>query len=82
MKVSAYKKVPVPKILIKKCHLCGKIIESLTEVKKCPSCLKSFLPLNYFSKVNGTSCSEYQELFAQCEELVEEDLIKGIYVIW
>lgn len=75
-------KLPSQKLLIKKCHLCGKIIESQVEVKKCPSCHKSFLPLNYFSKIKGTSVAEYHDLFAPCDELSEEDLIKGIYVLW
>jgi Zn-finger nucleic acid-binding protein len=70
------------RLLIQKCHHCGKIIESEIEVQKCPACQKAFLPLNYFSKVHERSKVEYDELFSRSEELNEEDLIKGIHVLW
>ena len=82
MKLMANGKTPHQKVLIKKCHQCGEIIESQVEVEKCPTCNKSFLPLNYFNKVQGTAIREYKELFALTEDLCEEDLIKGIYVLW
>jgi hypothetical protein len=69
-------------VLIKKCHLCGHLIESSKEVDKCPCCKKSFLPLNYFGKVHAKNKNDFENLFATCEELTESDLIRGIYVIW
>lgn len=68
--------------LIKKCHICGVIIESTKESMKCPCCNKSFLPLNYFGKIHGISSSDFENLFAESHELCESDLIKGLYVIW
>ncbi len=70
------------KVLIKKCHMCGQLVESATEQEKCVSCGKSFLPLNYFQKIHDHSESKYQELFAECHEIHEDELIKGLYVIW
>ncbi len=73
------------KLIIKKCHVCGQVIESTTEQEKCMSCGKSFLPLNYFEKVHTHEKSQqakYKDLFAESDELHEEDLIKGLYVIW
>ncbi|MBF0361887.1 MAG: hypothetical protein HQK49_12795 [Oligoflexia bacterium] len=89
------------KFLIKKCHRCGSIIESYTEVKQCPSCKKHFLPINYFSKVSKiskvskvskvseitndsklSSQSDYSKMFSSTDELSDDDLIKGLYVLW
>lgn len=71
------------KVLIRKCHKCGKIGESVIELKNCPSCKKAFLPLNYFEKVHAHGGQrQYESLFAHCDDLEEEELIKGLQVIW
>lgn len=70
------------RVIIKKCHVCGQVHETTTELKKCVKCNKSFLPLNYFGKVHATNEKEYENLFAESHELDEQDLIKGIYVLW
>lgn len=69
------------KIIIKKCHVCGKINESHQEVQKCGGCAKSFLPLNYFHKVHSKETS-FKDLFCESHELHEEEMVKGICVIW
>lgn len=71
------------KVLIKKCHLCGHVAESHCEIMRCPNCKKTFVPINYFHKVPKNSFpSDYDGLFMAAEEIVEEDLIKGIQVLW
>lgn len=70
------------RVIIKKCHVCGQIHETTTELQKCVKCNKAFLPLNYFGKVHATNEKEYESLFAQSHELDEQDLILGIYVLW
>lgn len=70
------------KVIIKKCHLCGHIMESNKEVEKCSICQKSFLPSNYFGKIHAHDSESYKELFMMIEELHEDDLVKGINVIW
>ncbi|WP_417336025.1 hypothetical protein [Halobacteriovorax marinus] len=70
------------KILIKKCHCCGHILETAKEASKCPSCKKSFLPVNYFGKVHAKNSTDFKNLFLSSDELHEEDLIKGINVLW
>jgi len=69
-------------IIIRKCHMCGYLIETSIEASKCPHCQKSFLPLNYFGKVHAKNSKDYQNLFAKPEELCDEDLIKGLTVLW
>ena len=69
-------------VIIKKCHVCGFLIETNKEASQCPHCKKSFLPLNYFGKVHAKNSSEFKNLFAESEELHEEDLIKGLTVLW
>jgi len=68
--------------LIKKCHMCGFISESFIEIQKCTACNKAFMPLNYFNKVHNTQSFQFNELFSPSDELTEEDIIKGIYVLW
>ena len=68
------------KLIIKKCYVCGEMSETNKEPERCHSCGKSFLPLNYFSKVHDHT--EFKHLFSDTNDLGEEDLIKGIYVIW
>lgn len=70
------------KLIVKKCHLCGHIMESYEEVKKCGKCKKSFLPSNYFSKVHSKNPADYERLFAASHEIHEDDLIKGLSVLW
>jgi len=70
------------KTLIRKCHQCGQVIESAVESQKCVKCGKSFLPLNYFAKIHDDENYNYDDLFAQSHDIYEEDLIKGIYVLW
>lgn len=70
------------KLIVKKCHSCGHINESYKEKQRCSGCKKSFLPANYFGKVHAQNDKEFEKLFADSEELREEDLIKGINVLW
>jgi hypothetical protein len=70
------------KLIIKKCHVCGHISESSHELQKCTKCKKSFLPVNYFSKVHSKSQKDYEQLFASSYEISEDDLIKGLTVLW
>ena len=77
------KKQSKDKVLIKKCHVCGQLTESYQEIDRCPKCNKSFLPLNYFTKIHQVgNQEEFKELFETTENLREEDLIRGIYVLW
>ncbi len=68
--------------IIKKCHCCGYLMESVREVERCDKCNKSFLPSNYFGKVHAKNSKEFKCLFSNVEELEERDVIKGITVIW
>jgi uncharacterized OB-fold protein len=81
MKVDV-KKVKNTKLLIRKCHKCGQMTESSVEQEKCPSCGKSFLPLRYFEKIHGAENTNFKELFSETDDLCEEDLVKGIFVLW
>lgn len=73
---------PRPRLIVRKCHKCGQVVESYQEEEKCLSCGKSFLPLNYFAKIHDHEQSKYHELYAKGHELNDEDLIKGIFVLW
>lgn len=68
--------------LIKKCHCCGHVMESKKEIERCEKCKKSFLPSQYFTKVHAKNTEEFKQLFAASEDLHEEDLIKGLHVLW
>ena len=70
------------KLLIKKCHMCGSLMEGFKEHKKCSGCNKSLLPSNYFGKVHAKNSKEFEELFTSSDNLHEEDLVKGINVLW
>jgi len=70
------------KVIIKKCHLCGTFNESFEEPKRCASCKKAFLPTNYFSKIHAKNSEDYSQLFVTSDEIHDEDLIKGLTVIW
>lgn len=82
MKLNVSRKSDAEKLIIKKCHLCGEINSGHLEPQKCSQCKKSFLPLNYFSKIHSTNPNEYEKLFASSGEIHEEDVIKGLTVIW
>lgn len=70
------------KRIIKKCHMCGHMHDTSKEIQKCQSCNKSFLPSNYFIKIHASNSQEFRLLFSEVNELQEEDVIKGITVIW
>lgn len=70
------------RVIIRKCHVCGQVVEAPKEQDKCCGCGKSFLPLNYFDKIHGDKTQKLEELYADVDELQEEDLITGIYVLW
>ncbi len=70
------------KILVRRCHLCGEIIESYGEPEQCTNCRKHFLPLNYFGKVHATTPTAFKQLFESASDLHEEDLITGLFVLW
>jgi hypothetical protein len=82
MKVETKAQVDQSKLIIKKCHCCGHIMESCEEIQKCTACKKSFLPVNYFSKVHAKNQKEFENLFASSHEIHEKDLIKGLTVLW
>ena len=82
MKLELKNNESLTKMLIKKCHTCGHIMESAQELQKCGKCKQSFLPVNYFSKVHSKSQKDYDQLFAQGHEMHEGDLIKGLTVLW
>jgi len=81
MKTHVEKK-KIQKVIIRKCHMCGQVVESHVEQDKCCSCGKSFLPLNYFDKIHGENGQKFNELFSHSDDLLDEDLITGIYVLW
>jgi hypothetical protein len=82
MKVELTNKEANGKQIIRKCHACGHIMETSQETQRCLQCKKSFLPVNYFSKVHSKSQKEFDHLFASGHEIHEEDLIKGLMVLW
>ena len=73
---------PKQRLIIRKCHMCGQVVESAKEQQKCVCCGKSFLPLNYFSKVHEHDPNKYHELFADGRDLEDEDLVKGVFALW
>ncbi len=69
--------------LYRQCHMCAYVIHTSEEVQRCPKCNKSFLPLNYFAKIHkGKQGEDYDALYSSCDELSEQEIIKGLYVIW
>lgn len=81
MKVTIEAKESSSKI-IKKCHVCGHLMESKKEIEKCDSCHKPFLPMNYFGKVHAKSSTEFKQLFSKASELHEDEMIRGLTVLW
>lgn len=63
------------------CHRCHHVNASTCEIQRCEKCQKSFLPLKYFQKIHDVS-HDYTELFSTAQELEEDDLIKGVTVLW
>ena len=44
--------------------------------------ISHFLPFHYFNKVHAKNSEEFSNLFSHVDEINEEDLVKGIHVIW
>lgn len=76
------KKVSKEKLLIRACHSCMKLTEAPHEIERCSHCNKAFLPLRYFEKIHDFKGSSWQKHFSSTEELEDEDLIKGLFVLW
>ncbi len=70
------------KSLMRLCHCCHKVSESSVELERCAHCGKSFLPLRYFEKIHKSKNQKWGSHFSPSEELEEEDLIKGLFVLW
>ncbi len=70
------------KLLIRACHRCLKINESMNELERCSHCKKSFLPLRYFEKVHHAKGPKGENYFYSTELLDDEDLVKGLFVLW
>lgn len=70
------------KMLMRVCHRCLKLNESPRELERCLHCNKSFLPLRYFEKIHAQHDEKYENHFSTSEDLQEEDLIKGLFVLW
>jgi len=70
------------KLVIRACHSCTKITESLKEIERCSHCQKAFLPLRYFEKIHDLKGKNWQKHFADAEDLHDADLIKGLFVLW
>jgi hypothetical protein len=70
------------KLLIRTCHSCLKINESEKELERCTHCNKSFLPLRYFDKIHHEKETKWENYFYPTDLIEEEDLIKGLFVLW
>lgn len=70
------------KLLIRACHSCLKINEAPKELERCMHCNKSFLPLRYFDKIKNDRDVNWENHFSYSSQLEEEDLIKGLFVLW
>lgn len=81
-KETCYNKAVSKTTIIKKCHACGYINEAQREMENCKSCNKGFLPLNYFAKIHAQTHDQYKSLFASSDEINENEIIKGLYVLW
>lgn len=73
---------PKEKLLIRACHSCLKINESRQELERCTHCKKSFLPLRYFEKIHQQKDLKWENHFSTSDQIDEEDLIKGLFVLW
>lgn len=72
----------VKKLIVKKCHVCGTVTEGHKEPMRCKCCKKAFLPSNYFGKVHAKNSKDFSELFLESDNMHEDDLIKGLNVLW
>lgn len=70
------------KLLIRSCHLCGHVNESECEIERCSKCRKHFLPFSYAGMQTPLNSQQYQAIFKDISDLGEEDVIKGIGVLW
>ena len=70
------------KLLIRACHSCLKINESEKELERCTHCKKSFLPLRYFDKIHNDKDLKWENHFSPTSQIDEDDLIKGLFVLW
>lgn len=70
------------KTLIRVCHACSKLNESYIELERCTHCKKAFLPLRYFEKIHQCKDMKWENHFSPTDQLEEEDLIKGLFVLW
>jgi hypothetical protein len=70
------------KLLIRVCHSCFKLNESHFETERCSHCKKAFLPLRYFEKIHQDKDEKWENHFSSADQLDDEDLIKGLYVLW
>lgn len=70
------------RLLIRACHSCLKVNESDRELERCQFCNKSFLPLRYFDKIHSCKEAKWENHFYPTELIDEEDLIKGLFVLW
>jgi hypothetical protein len=82
MTVHSLKKINDDKLLMRVCHRCLKINESTQELERCTHCNKAFLPLRYFEKVHEDKDQKWEKYFSTTEHIEEEDLIKGLFVLW
>jgi hypothetical protein len=71
------------KLLFKVCHRCLRAHATEIEPERCPYCLKAFLPHGYFQHIHQQKKSaRYQLFFQDTDDLDEEDLVKGLNVLW
>ena len=70
------------KKLIRVCHACCEVNESERELERCSHCNKAFLPLRYFEKIHQAKEAKWETHFWEAEQMEEEELIKGLFVLW
>lgn len=70
------------KMLIRACHSCLKVNEATKELERCTYCAKPFLPLRYFEKIQQARDPKWENHFWHSSQIDEEDLIKGLFVLW
>ena len=70
------------KLLIRACHACFKINHAFEELERCAHCNKAFLPLRYFEKIHDFKDLKWEKHFSTADDMEEEDLIKGLFVLW
>jgi hypothetical protein len=80
--VEEIKKTKKEKLLLRNCHSCLKINESSKELERCAHCNKAFLPLRYFDKIHQEKDLSWENYFYPTDLIEEEDLIKGLFVLW